>query len=116
MELKKVSEEIPDIIEGAGSLGMPGELRALPGGQFAVEGVFDLGQFHPQFADFILGGRFSRRSGCELFDLFFDLADRFFELEVIAHIVAYRYLFWGREYKYPTMNNGLRYQINGPFA
>ena len=40
---------------------------------------------NPQFADLVLGGRFPRRGGCEFFDLFFDLADRLFKLEVIAH-------------------------------
>ena len=88
MELKKIPKEIADVIERAGSLGMPGELRALPGSQFTVERMFDLGQLHPQLADLILRGRFSGRNGREFFDLFFDLADRLFKLEVIAHIVS----------------------------
>ena len=66
---------------------MPGELGALPGSQFAVERMFDLGEFHPQLADFVLRGRLSGRNGREFFDLFFDLADRFFKLEIIAHNV-----------------------------
>ncbi len=51
--------------------------------------MFDLGQLHPQLADLILGGRFPGRNGRELFDLFFDLADRLFKIEVIAHM-AYK--------------------------
>ena len=58
MELKKVPEEITDVIEGAGSLGMPGELGSLPGSQFAVQLMFDLRQLRPQFADLILGANF----------------------------------------------------------
>src|SRR4029077_11465298 len=85
MELEKVSEQIHAIIARAEALGLPGELGSLPGSQFAIEGMFDLCQFHPQFADLVLGSRFPRRGGCEFFDLFFDLADRFFKLEVIAH-------------------------------
>ena len=85
MELEKVAERFTDIIEGAGPLGMPGELGALPGGQFAVELMFDLGEFHPQFADFVLSARFRRPDGCEFFDLLFDFADRLFKIKVIAH-------------------------------
>jgi len=88
MKLKKIPKEIADVIECAGSLRMPGELRTLPGSQFAVERMFDLRQLHPQLADLVLRSRFPGRDGREFFDLFFDLADRFFKLEVIAHTVS----------------------------
>ena len=68
---------------------MSGELRSLPGSQFAVQRMFHLGQLHPQLADLVLGCRFPRRSGREFFDLFFDLADRLFKLKVIAHRASY---------------------------
>ena len=40
---------------------MAGELGALPGSQLAVELMFDLREFRPQLADFILGIGFPGR-------------------------------------------------------
>ena len=90
MKLTEIPEEITDVIEGTGPLGMSGKLRALPRSEFVVEGIFDLGQLHPQLADLFLGGRFPGGNSRELFYLFFDLANRFFELEVIAHLMSTR--------------------------
>ena len=85
VELEEVPAELADVVEGRGPLGMPGELRSLPGSQSAVQFVFDLGEFRPQLADLVLRGRFPEFGGRELFDLLFDLADRLFKLEIIAH-------------------------------
>ena len=45
MEFQKATAEFVDVIEGAGALGMTGELGPLPGGQGAVELMLDLGEF-----------------------------------------------------------------------
>ena len=66
---------------------MPGELGPLPGSQLCVQLMFDLGELHPQLADFVLRRRIFPAERCEFFDLFFDFADRLFKLEVIAHSV-----------------------------
>src|SRR5687767_9317112 len=102
MKLTEISKEITDVIEGAGPLGVPSKLCALPGGDCTIECIFDLCQLHPQLADLLLRGRFPSRDRRELLNLFFDLANRFFKLEVIAHTVSTHIdEIIGRERKHP---------------
>src|SRR5262245_2577621 len=67
---------------------MPGELGPLPGSELTVELVFQLGQFHPQLADFLLGAGFPVAGRRKFFDLFFDFAERLLKFEVVSHRLA----------------------------
>jgi hypothetical protein len=85
VEFEKVTEDFTDIVEGAWALGVPGELGPLPGGKLCVELMLQLGELHPQFADFVLDTGFGAARGCEFLDLFLDFAERLFKFKVIAH-------------------------------
>src|SRR4029079_4443408 len=45
MQLKKVSRQLSDIVQGAWTLRMSGQLRSLPGSQIFVEFVLGLSKF-----------------------------------------------------------------------
>ena len=85
MEFLKVSAELVHIIEGRGTLRMSGQLGSLPGSKTAVKFVFDLREFGSQLANLILRAGFWRFGGGELLNLFFQLTDRFFEIQIISH-------------------------------
>src|SRR5690349_9660485 len=85
VELEKIAEDLPNVIECAGALGVPGQLGPLPRRQLPVEFMLQLGKFHPQLADLVLDSGFCAAGSREFFDLFLDFTERFFKLKVIAH-------------------------------
>src|SRR5262249_35116779 len=85
VEFEKAVENLTNIVESAGALGMSGELGSLPGGQFPVEFMLQLGQLHSQLANFVLDAGFPIPRSREFLDLFLDFTKRLFKLKVIAH-------------------------------
>src|SRR6185312_7308683 len=77
---------LSDIVQGAWTLRMSGQLRSLPGSQIFVEFVLGLSKFRTELPNVVLGGRFPVGGrGGKFLDLLFDLSDRLFKFEIIAH-------------------------------
>src|SRR5207245_8026521 len=88
VQFQEAVADPPDVVERGWPLRMPGDLRALPGGETGVDLRLELVELRAELAEIVLHAGPTLARGGQLLDLLFDLRDGLLEVKVFAHAAA----------------------------